>query len=60
MKFKKLLWMRIENIVRALSVCYLKFAEITTIYLEKGSVLMAKLKFAEFVKKYMKYNQKRR
>ncbi len=30
-----------------------------TIYLEKGSVLMAKQKYPEFVKKYMKYIQKR-
>ena len=39
---------------------YVEKYDATTIYLEKGSVLMAKLKFPEFVKKYMKYNQKRR
>lgn len=31
----------------------------TTIYLETGSVLMAKQNYPVFVKKYMKYNQKR-
>ena len=31
----------------------------TTIYLEKGTVLMAKQNYPKFVKKYMKYNQKR-
>ena len=31
----------------------------TTIYLEKGSVLMAKQNYPEFVRKYMKYNQRR-
>lgn len=30
----------------------------STIYLEKGTVLMAKQKFPEFVKRYLKYNQK--
>ena len=38
---------------------YVEKYDATTIYLEKGTVLMAKLKFPEFVKKYMKYNQKR-
>ena len=38
---------------------YVEKYDATTIYLEKGSVLMAKLKFPEFVKKYMKYIQKR-
>jgi len=31
----------------------------TTIYLETGTALMAKQNYSEFVKKYMKYNQKR-
>ena len=31
----------------------------TTIYMEKGSVLMAKQNYPEFVRKYMKYNQRR-
>lgn len=31
----------------------------TTIYLEKGTVLMAKQNYPEFVKKYLKYNQRR-
>lgn len=31
----------------------------STIYLEKGTALMAKQKFPEFVKKYMKYNQRK-
>ena len=31
----------------------------TTIYLENGTVLMAKQNYPKFVKKYMKYNQKR-
>lgn len=31
----------------------------TTIYLEKGMVLMAKQNYSEFVKKYLKYNQRR-
>ena len=30
----------------------------TTIYLEKGTVLMAKKNYPEFVKKYMKYNRR--
>lgn len=38
---------------------YVEKYDATTIYLEKGTVLMAKLKFPEFVKKYMKYLQKR-
>ena len=38
---------------------YVEKYDATTIYLEKGTVLMAKLKFPEFVKKYMKYIQKR-
>lgn len=38
---------------------YVEKYDATTIYLEKGTVLMAKRKFPEFVKKYMKYNQKR-
>ena len=38
---------------------YVEKYDATTIYLEKGTVLMAKLKFPEFVKEYMKYIQKR-
>ena len=38
---------------------YVEKYDATTIYLERGTVLMAKLKFPEFVKKYMKYIQKR-
>lgn len=32
----------------------------STIYLEKGTALMSKEKFPEFVKRYLKYNQKKR
>lgn len=32
----------------------------STIYLEKGTALMSKQKFPEFVKRYLKYNQKKR
>ena len=38
---------------------YVEKYDATTIYLEKGTVLMAKRKFPEFVKKYMKYNQRK-
>ena len=38
---------------------YVEKYDATTIYLEKGTVLMAKLKFPEFVKKYMRYLQRR-
>lgn len=38
---------------------YVEKYDANTIYLEKGSVLMAKQKYPEFVKKYMKYIQKR-
>ena len=38
---------------------YVEKYDATTIYLEKGNVLMAKQNYPEFVKKYMKYNQKR-
>lgn len=38
---------------------YVEKYDATTIYLEKGTALMAKQKFPEFVKKYMKYNQRR-
>ena len=38
---------------------YVEKYDATTIYLEKGSALMAKQKYPEFVKKYMKYNQRR-
>mgnify|MGYP002512828280 CR=1 FL=1 len=34
---------------------YVERYDSTTIYLERGTVLMAKLKFPEFVKKYMRY-----
>ena len=36
---------------------YVEKYDATTIYLEKGTALMAKQKYPEFVKKYMKYNQ---
>ena len=38
---------------------YVEKYDATTIYLEKGKVLMAKQNYSEFVKKYMKYNQRR-
>ena len=38
---------------------YVEKYDSTTIYLEKGTVLMAKQNYPEFVKKYMKYIQKR-
>lgn len=38
---------------------YVEKYDANTIYLEKGSVLMAKQKYPEFVRKYMKYIQKR-
>lgn len=38
---------------------YVEKYNATTIYLEKGTVLMAKQNYPEFVKKYMKYNQRR-
>lgn len=39
---------------------YVEKYDATTIYLEKGTALMAKQKFSAFVKKYMKYIQRRR
>lgn len=38
---------------------YVEKYDATTVYLEKGKVLMAKQNYPEFVKRYMKYNQKR-
>ena len=38
---------------------YVEKYDATTIYLERGTALMAKLKFPEFVKKYMRYLQRR-
>ena len=38
---------------------YVEKYNATTIYLEKGMVLMAKQNYPEFVKRYMKYNQRR-
>lgn len=38
---------------------YVEKYDATTIYLEKGTALMAKQKFPEFVKRYMKYNQRK-
>lgn len=38
---------------------YVEKYDASTIYLEKGSVLMAKQNYPEFVKKYMKYIQRR-
>lgn len=38
---------------------YVEKYDASTIYLEKGTALMAKQNYSEFVKKYMKYNQRR-
>mgnify|MGYP002513801129 CR=1 FL=1 len=38
---------------------YVEKYDATTIYLERGTALMAKQNYPEFVKKYMKYIQKR-
>lgn len=38
---------------------YVEKYDAATIYLEKGTALMAKQKFPDFVKNYMKYNQKK-
>lgn len=38
---------------------YVEKYDASTIYLEKGTALMAKQKFPEFVKRYMKYNQRK-
>ena len=38
---------------------YVEKYDATTIYLEKGTVLMAKQNYPDFVKKYMKYNQRK-
>lgn len=38
---------------------YVEKYDSTTIYLEKGTALMAKQNYSKFVKKYMKYNQRR-
>ena len=38
---------------------YVEKYDATTIYLEKGTVLMAKQNYPEFVKKYMKYIQRK-
>ncbi|MBE5894074.1 MAG: response regulator transcription factor [Lachnospiraceae bacterium] len=38
---------------------YVEKYDASTVYLEKGSVLMAKGKFPEFVKRYMKYIQRK-
>ena len=38
---------------------YVEKYDATTIYLEKGMALMAKQNYPEFVKKYMRYNQRR-
>ncbi len=37
---------------------YVEKYDATTIYLEKGTALMAKKNYPDFVKKYMKYNQR--
>ena len=37
---------------------YVEKYDAATIYLEKGTALMAKQKYPEFVKKYLKYNQR--
>lgn len=38
---------------------YVEKYDASTIYLEKGTALMAKQKFPEFVKRYLKYNQRK-
>ena len=38
---------------------YVEKYDATTVYMEKGDVLMSKQNYPEFVKKYMKYNQKK-
>lgn len=38
---------------------YVEKYDANTIYLEKGTALMAKQNYSKFVKKYMKYNQGR-
>ena len=38
---------------------YVEKYNATTVYLEKGTVLMAKQNYPKFVKRYMKYNQRR-
>lgn len=38
---------------------YVEKYNATTIYLEKGTAIMAKKKYSEFVKSYMKYNQRK-
>ena len=38
---------------------YVEKYDATTIYLEKGTALMAKQNYPDFVKKYMKYNQRK-
>ncbi len=38
---------------------YVEKYDATTIYLEKGTALMAKKNYPDFVKKYMKYNQRK-
>lgn len=38
---------------------YVEKYDASTIYLEKGTAMIAKQKFPEFVKKYMKYNQRK-
>ena len=38
---------------------YVEKYDATTIYLEKGTALMAKQNYPEFVKRYMKYNQRK-
>ena len=38
---------------------YVEKYDASTVYLENGSVLMAKQNYPEFVKKYMRYNQRR-
>ena len=38
---------------------YIEKYDATTIYMEKGTALMAKKNYSDFVKKYMKYNQRK-
>lgn len=38
---------------------YVEKYDMTTVYLEKGTALMAKQNYSEFVKRYLKYNQRK-
>ena len=38
---------------------FIRKYDATTVYLKKGQVLMAKRKYQEFVKQYLRYNQRK-